>query len=136
MADFDPTPLFVEGTEAVDLVPEMRPNAGDLVVTKTRYSAFVNTDLDSLLRGRGVDTVVVSGLMTNYCCDATARHAHDLDYRVLFVADATAGPDMPDLGFGEVSHAEMLRAVATSLAGGIAEVVHTSDVVQRLRAST
>lgn len=136
MADFDPTPLFVEGTEGVDLVPEMRPTDKDVVIKKTRYSAFVETDLDSQLRSRGVDTVVISGLMTNYCCVATARHAHDLDYRVLFVADANAGPDMPDLGFGVITHGDMLRAVATTLAGGIAEVVDTADVLQRLKSSS
>ena len=77
----------------------------------------------------GIDTLLVSGLMTQYCSVTTARHAHDLDYRVVFVVDANAGPDLPDLGFGPVPHDEARRTIATSLAGGIAEVVDTGTVV-------
>lgn len=132
MGDFNPTRVFVEGTAGVDFIEEMQPRREDLVISKTRYSAFVGTLLDRELRNRDIDTVVVAGLMTSYCSVSTARHAHDLDYRVIFVVDANAGPDMPDLGFGEVSQAEMLRAVSTSLAGGVADVTVTAEVVARL----
>jgi biuret amidohydrolase len=104
------------------------------VVDKTRYSAFVNTRLESILKTWGVDTLVISGLMTQYCSVTTARHAHDLDYRVIFVADANAGPDLPDLGFGAVPHADALRVIATSLAAGIADVTDTQAVVSALGA--
>ncbi|MCA1636686.1 MAG: cysteine hydrolase, partial [Acidobacteria bacterium] len=67
MGDFDPTPVFTEGTPGVELIPEMSPRNGDVVVKKTRYSSFVNTKLESVLHAAGVDTVVISGLMTNYC---------------------------------------------------------------------
>lgn len=129
MADFDPTPLFVEGTPGVELIPELSPSEGDIVVKKTRYSSFVNTKLESVLRTSNVDTLIITGLMTNYCSVTTARHAHDLDYKVIFVEDANAGPDMPDLGFGPVSHADIMRSVATSMAGGIADVVKTDDLI-------
>jgi nicotinamidase-related amidase len=130
MGDFDPTPLFVEGTPEVEIVADLAPGEGDVTIEKTRYSAFVNTKLESILKTFGVDTVIITGLMTNFCCVTTARHAHDLDYKVIFVSDANAGPDMPDLGFGEVPHAEIMRSVATSLAGGVADVVATADLVQ------
>src|SRR5690349_4734832 len=120
MGDFDDTPSFVAGTWGVEITPELVPQDDEPVVDKTRYSAFVNTRLESILKTSGVDTVVITGLMTQYCSVTTARHAHDLDYRVIFVADANAGPDLPDLGFGEVAHADALRVIATSLAGGIA----------------
>jgi len=64
------------------------------------------------LVAHGVDTVIVTGLMTQYCCVTTARHAHDLDYKVIFVSNANTGPDMPDLGFGAVPHTRMLEAIA------------------------
>jgi nicotinamidase-related amidase len=129
MADFDDTPSFVAGTRGVEIIPPLAPRAGEPVVDKTRYSAFVNTRLESILKTWGTDTVLVTGLMTQYCCVTTARHAHDLDYRVVFVADANAGPDLPDLGFGPVPHDEARRVIATALAGGIAEVVDTGTVV-------
>ncbi len=134
MADFDDTPSFVAGTKGVEIIPQLAPREDEPVVDKTRYSAFVNTRLESILKTWGVDTVLVTGLMTQYCSVTTARHAHDLDYRVIFVADANAGPDLPDLGYGEVPHADALRAIATALAAGIAEVTDTQSVVAALGA--
>jgi nicotinamidase-related amidase len=134
MGDFDETPSFVAGTRGVEITPELVPREDEPVVDKTRYSAFVNTRLESVLKTWGVDTVVITGLMTQYCSVTTARHAHDLDYRVIFVADANAGPDLPDLGFGEVPHADALRVILTSLAGGIADVVDTRAVLAALGA--
>ena len=93
----------------------------------------VEADLTALQR-RGVDTVIVTGLMTNFCCVTTARHAHDLDYRTLFVADASSGPDMPDLGFGAIVHSDILANVATSLAAGVAEVVTAEEAIKRFGA--
>ena len=72
--------------------------------------------------------------MTQYCSVTTTRHGHDLDYRMVFIVDANAGPDLPDLGFGEVPHAEALRVIATSLAGGIAEVIDTATATAALTA--
>lgn len=132
MGDFDDTAAFIDGTPGVEIVPELAPRDGEPVIDKTRYSAFVNTKLESVLKTAGVDTVIVTGLMTQYCSVTTARHAHDLDYKVIFVADANAGPDLPDLGFGPVGHEETQRAVATALAGGIAEVVDTATLLSEL----
>ena len=136
MADFDEAPSFVAGTPGVEIIPRLVPREDEPVVDKTRYSAFVNTRLESILKTWGVDTVLISGLMTQYCSVTTARHAHDLDYRVIFVADANAGPDLPDLGFGAVPHADALRVIATSLAGGIADVTDTPGVVARLNGAS
>jgi biuret amidohydrolase len=134
MGDFDEAPSFVAGTKGVEIIPQLVPGEDEPVVDKTRYSAFVNTRLESILKTWGVDTVLITGLMTQYCSVTTARHAHDLDYRVIFVADANAGPDLPDLGFGAVPHADALRAIATALAGGIAEVTDTRGVLDALAA--
>ena len=124
---------FVEGTPWVEPIPELSPRERDIVVEKDRYSAFVRTPLGDLLQERGINTVIVTGLMTNYCSETTARHAHDLDYRVIFVTDANAGPDMQDVGFGPVSHEDVMRTVATSLAGGIADVIDTDEALARMK---
>jgi ureidoacrylate peracid hydrolase len=70
-----------------------RPVAGDLVVAKLRYSAFSGTVLDSELRARGIDTIVVCGLTTECCVDCTVRDAFHLDYHVFVVSDACAAYD-------------------------------------------
>ena len=131
MGDFDDAPSFTEGTKGVEIVPELAPHADQPIVDKTRYSAFVNTRLESILKTSGIDTLIVTGLMTQYCSVTTTRHGHDLDYRMVFIVDANAGPDLPDIGFGAVTHADTRRVIATSLAGGIADVIDTETAVER-----
>jgi len=63
---------------------------GDLVVPKSRYSAFIRTELDEALSARGVTTTAVSGVVTNQCVESTARDAYQHDYDVLLVSDCVA----------------------------------------------
>jgi len=63
------------GAEDVPTYLEIRPLEGEKVILKHRYSAFFDTDLHTYLRGCKVDTVIITGCMTNYCCGATARDA-------------------------------------------------------------
>ena len=74
------------------LHPVLEVAAQDLGVDKVRYSAFlpISSTLDLDLRARRVDTVVITGTVTNICCESSARDAHMMGYRVYFVADATA----------------------------------------------
>lgn len=75
-----------------ELWPELDVRAGDLRIVKDRYSAFIagSSDIDSALRSRDVDTLLIAGVATNACCESTARDAMMLDYRVLMVSDACA----------------------------------------------
>lgn len=70
--------------------PDFAPEPGDLVVVKTRYSAFVNTTLESTLRSRGVTTVVVAGLTADVCVGSTARDAFQREFHVITLSDCTA----------------------------------------------
>jgi nicotinamidase-related amidase len=72
------------------------PQAGDIVVRKTRVGAFSTTDLDAQLRERDVDTLILAGISTSGVTLSTVRDASDRDYRVLVLADATADPQ-PDV---------------------------------------
>ena len=67
-----------------------KPALGELVVEKTRYSAFVGTGLGETLRGRGIDTLVLCGLTTECCVDCTARDAFHQDFHVFVPVDACA----------------------------------------------
>jgi ureidoacrylate peracid hydrolase len=66
--------------------------AGDPVVEKTHYSAFIqgSSDIEALLRSRGIDTVIVSGTVTGVCCESTARDAMMRNFRTVMVSDANA----------------------------------------------
>ena len=83
---------FKDGTDEVDLDSKLTLPRKRIDIRKTRYSAFVGTDLDAQLRSRKVDSLTICGFMTNCCCEGTARHGHDLDYFVDFITDATGTP--------------------------------------------
>jgi ureidoacrylate peracid hydrolase len=70
--------------------PGFEPRPGEVVITKHRYSAFFGTPLDSVLRHRGVRTVVIVGLTTDVCVGMTARDAFQREYNVVTLADCTA----------------------------------------------
>jgi nicotinamidase-related amidase len=73
-----------------DLVPEVGPQPGDIVVTKRQWGAFYGTELDLQLRRRGVRTIVLGGISTNIGVESTARVAYEHGYAQVFVEDAMA----------------------------------------------
>ena len=135
MADFsDPNGAasFVEGSPEVELVDELSPRPGEVVFRKRRYSCFLNTELECVLHTRDVDTIVIAGYMTSFCCETTARDAHGRDYRVLFVRDANEGPDLAGPDGKVINHAMVLKNTLTALGNGIAEIVSSDEVAERL----
>ncbi|WP_168991729.1 MULTISPECIES: isochorismatase family protein [Mesorhizobium] len=86
-----------EGSAGVEIVADLAPLPGDIIVDKHRFDAFYNTRLDTVLRnirGTGkVDTVIIIGTVTSICCESTARSAFMHDYKVAFIGDANGGLD-------------------------------------------
>lgn len=84
--------LFAPGAEGGALVADLVVRPEDLRVPKKRFSAFVpgSSDLHAILQARGIDTVIITGTVTNCCCESAARDAMQLDYKVIFVADGNA----------------------------------------------
>ena len=87
--------LLAKGGWDYELVQALQPVPGDIVVAKPRYSAFFNTNLDSLLRARGIRSLVFTGIATNVCVESTLRDGFFLEYFGVVLHDAThhAGPD-------------------------------------------
>jgi ureidoacrylate peracid hydrolase len=81
-----------EASEGFALYPKLEAMPSDLRVKKLKYSAFIggSSDIDSQLKARGIETVLITGTVTNVCCESTARDAMMLDYRVVMVADGNA----------------------------------------------
>jgi nicotinamidase-related amidase len=73
-----------------EIVPEVGPQSGDLVVVKHQWGAFYETGLDLQLRRRGVQTIVLGGLVTNFGVESTARDAYERGYAVVLAEDAMA----------------------------------------------
>jgi len=85
---------FLEGTDA-DVHPAIAPQPGDIVVVK-RVSAFAGTDLDMILRAKGIETLILFGSATRSVVLSTVRHAADADYRLIVLKDCRADRD-PDV---------------------------------------
>ena len=91
------------------------------IIDKTRYDAFFGTELDDQLKKLEVNDIVICGVTTNCCCETTAREAFVRDYRVFFVADATA-----------TTNEELHLASLKNLAYGFAYLVNTKDIAEIL----
>ena len=69
---------------------KVQPTEKDVIVTKHRFSAFQDTDLDLILRSRGIRTLIMTGIATNVCVESTARDGFFRDYYIVFTSDCTA----------------------------------------------
>lgn len=87
--------LLAKGTWDYAIVDALRPLPGDIVIPKTRYSGFFNTNVDSVLRARGIRNLVFTGIATNVCVESSLRDAFHLEYFAVVLEDAThhAGPE-------------------------------------------
>ena len=113
--------MCVEGTAEAEIADAIAAEPGDKVIYKHRYSAFYNTDLETVLRCQGVTDLVIAGIMTNMCCESTARDAYYRDYRVFFPADGT----------GSVTE-DMHVASLLNLAFGFAYVTTVEEIAAQI----
>jgi len=111
----------LEGSAESEIHPDLTPLPKEKVIFKHRYSAFYNTDLEIVLRCLKVEDLVISGVMTNMCCESTARDAYYRDYRVFFLADGT----------GSINE-EMHLASLLNLGFGFAYVTTSDEIMAQL----
>ena len=93
----------------------------DIVISKSRYSAFYGTELEQVLRQRGVRTLIICGVTTEMCVESTLRDGFFRDFRVVLAADAVASVD-------RARHAATLQTVEC----GFGAVISTADIIQAL----
>jgi nicotinamidase-related amidase len=122
---FDPSGPFAA------IMPEVAPEQGEAVLTKSVPSSFGGTRLDELLVEGGFKQVVLTGFMTHVCISTTARVADEKGYRVNVVSDATTTRDLPDALSGKtVLAADLHQHELTMLADTFAKIVTTRDVLE------
>lgn len=99
--------VILRGTEDWKFLPEIPIGPKDTILSKKHYSAFLETNLANILRSKKVRDVIISGVMTNLCCETTARDAFMRGYRIFFLIDGTATgksehhlATLKNLGFG------------------------------------
>lgn len=129
----DPGPMgriLIRGEAGHDIIAEVAPAPGEPVIDKPGKGAFYQTDLDLMLRNRGIDTLLVAGVTTEVCVHTTVREANDRGYRCLVLADA-CGSYFPE--FHRVA-LEMIKAQG-GIFGWVAEVAALSDALAARQAA-
>jgi len=92
--------IINKGARSAALHERLVVDPRDILLDKPRFGAFHGSDLELILRARGIDTVIISGIATNVCCETTAREAAVRDFHVFFLSDGTTsfgmgGPRRP-----------------------------------------
>ena len=131
MGKFVPPPiveLITAGTDAAALHSGLVVDTDDVVLDKPRFGAFWGTDLEMILRTKGVDTVIISGIATNVCCETTAREANVRDFQVIFTSDGTGTSDM-----NGATEAELQKATLATLGMLFAQVLTVDDTINKIR---
>lgn len=108
---------FKEGSDEVEFDENLKVPKNATVIFKNRYSSFVGTPLEKILKDNKVSTIVVCGFMTNFCCESTTRDAHDRDYYVDFITDATGAPALETMDENKIR-----ESVSEYMAAGFAEI--------------
>ncbi len=114
---------FARGSVDTEFIDNLYVVKNAPIIIKTRYDAFLGTNLRKLLEQNNIEKVVLCGFMTNFCCESTARHAHDIDYYVDFVIDAMGTP-----GTDRLSPEETTQATVATIESGFAMVVNSNDI--------
>ena len=120
------TKAFSRHAHYWNLWPQLEVSDTDITVDKTRFGAFVPgaSRLHELLQDRGVDTLIITRTLTNCCCESTARDAMQMNYKVIFVADATAT-------LTDAAH----NATLENMAMLFADVMTTSEVITAIESA-
>ena len=80
--------LYLSGTWGAEIIEELKPKQGDIVIKKSKHDGFIGTNLDLILRGYGIRFLIFIGIATNICVESTLRHAFSLGYSPILVKDA------------------------------------------------
>jgi nicotinamidase-related amidase len=115
-------PHAIRGTWGAEVVEELTPKEGEIIIPKRRYSGFFGTELDLILRERGIKTVILMGVLTDICIMYTSADASARGYNVLVVTDGTRSIDTKNHKFA-LNH---MKEVHGSL------IVSTKEVLQML----
>jgi nicotinamidase-related amidase len=114
-------PAMQPAADWAEIVPELGPKPGDLIVTKRQWGAFYGTDLELHLRRRGIKTILLGGISTNFGVESTARDAFERAFALVFVEDAMASQSAEGHAFA-----------TTAIFPRLGLVRSTSDVLKAL----
>jgi ureidoacrylate peracid hydrolase len=130
LAEFNPLAkegILDKGSPSAALHKGLVVDPRDILLDKPRFGAFHGTDLELILRNRGIDTIIISGIATNICCETSAREAAVRDFRVIFLSDGTATAPM-----GGLSAAELQKATCATLGFLFAQILTVDEMIRKI----
>jgi isochorismate hydrolase len=116
------TDIIVEGSKSAQLLRELGIRPDDTIIKKDRYSSFHRTDLERMLREKNIEDLIIGGVMTNLCCETTARDAFVRDFRVFFLVDCTS-----------TANGDFHLATLKNLSYGFATLITCDQVISALK---
>lgn len=124
------SPVFAKDGETVKLHPDMQPRARDVVLQKTTVSVFGSTDLDKRLKSAGIESLIISGLMTHACVAGAARDAAPLGYNVLVASDASATRAITRLNGDSIDKDALHQAALAEVEDTFGDVMSTAQIIK------
>jgi nicotinamidase-related amidase len=119
--------FFLPGTKGAEIHPAVKPAGGEVVIEKNFPNSFRATNLEQVLKDSAVKNLVVVGMMTHMCVDASVRHAADLGYKITLLGDACATRAQSYAG-EKVPARQVHTAFLAALNGFYAKVVDTHEL--------
>jgi nicotinamidase-related amidase len=119
--------FFLPGTQGAEIHAAVAPKAGEAVIEKNFPNSFRNTNLQEILQRQGIKDLVVAGMMTHMCVDASVRHAADLGYKVTLLGDACATRAQA-YGGEKVPARQVHAAFLAALNGFYAKVINAHEL--------
>ncbi|MFQ5661205.1 MAG: cysteine hydrolase family protein [Gammaproteobacteria bacterium] len=123
--------MINKGSESAALHAGLVVEDTDILLDKPRFGAFHGTDLDLILRLRDIDTVIITGIATNICCETTAREANMRDFRIFFMSDGTS-----TFSLGELSKDDIQKVTCATLGAAFAQVITVDEMIARIKATS
>jgi nicotinamidase-related amidase len=123
--------IFNKGSQGWEVHETVLKRKYDCLIEKNMSGSFTGTQLEKFLNDHGIDTVVISGYMSQMCCDTTARQAAHLGFTVEFLADATGTLDITNYA-GTVKAEDLHRAILVTQAMGFSNVTTTDTWLQTI----
>jgi nicotinamidase-related amidase len=120
--------LFAADGENVKFHPRMLPRAADVTVRKSTVSVFASSDLDAQLKTRGIDTLLIAGLMTHACVAGAARDAVPLGYNVVVASDASATRAITRLDGTRIDQNALHNAALAEIEDTFGDVLTTAQI--------
>ena len=124
-----PGGLFDPETENFLIAPQVAPQGEEPVINKGLPNAFAGTDLETVFRDTGCDSLIIGGFMTHMCVSTTARAALDLGISCTVVADACATRDLPDGQGGVIRGRDLHRVELVALSDRFCPIAESADVI-------